>query len=410
MRKDPGEPARSSFGSTDAVCRGTQWPLYICCFGSMASMRMCDSMLPALAGEFAVPADRASQTISLFAVAYGIFQLCSGPLGDRLGKMRVIALSAFACALGSIGACVAGSLDELLAARLCSGAAAAGIVPLTMAWIGDHSPDGERQVALARLIGATVLGMIAGQWGGGALASSLGWRTSFMSIGAVFALGSLTVRSVSLRIPRDTPAKQLTFVRQTIEILGVSWVRLVLLVTFVEGMFAYSALAFMPTYLNTSFALPSSEAGLIASSYGMGGLIFSLSSKRIIWRLKDVRLARVGGLLLAIALVVLAGSPAWWLTVPACALAGFGFYALHNVLQNHAAQMAPQTRGTAVSLFSCVLFLGQSFGIVLGAWSIGHASVRILFAVCALGLLVLAVVFAHLLTARHAPQMPGVLE
>lgn len=81
-----------------------------------------------------------------------------------------------------------------------------------------------------------------------------------------------------------------------------------------------------------------------------------------------------------------------------------------NVLQNHAAQMAPQARGTAVSLFSCVLFLGQSFGIALGAWSIGHASVRILFAVCALGLLALAVVFAHLLTARHAPQMPGVLE
>src|SRR5689334_10548189 len=116
MRKDPGGPVRSSFGNTDAVCRSTQWPLYICCFCSMASLRMCDSMLPALAGEFAVPADRASQAISLFAVAYGVFQLCSGPLGDRLGKMRVIALSAAACALGNIGVCVAGSLNELLAA------------------------------------------------------------------------------------------------------------------------------------------------------------------------------------------------------------------------------------------------------------------------------------------------------
>ncbi|RDK03911.1 arabinose ABC transporter permease [Paraburkholderia lacunae] len=410
MWKDLREPVRADFGNTDAVCRSTQWPLYICCFGSMASMRVCDSMLPALAGEFAVRADRASQAISLFALAYGISQLCSGPLGDRLGKMRVIALAAFACALGNLGACLAGSLDELLAARLFSGVAAAGIVPLTMAWIGDHSPDGERQVALARLLGATVLGMIAGQWGGGALASSLGWRSSFMSIGAVFALGWLTVQSVSLRIPRDTPAKQLAFVRQTIDILGASWVRLILLVTFVEGMFAYSALAFMPTYLDASFALPSSRAGLIASSYGMGGLIFSLSSKRVVRRLRDARLARVGGLLLATALVTLAASPFWWLSVPACALAGFGFYALHNVLQNHAAQMAPQARGTAVSLFSCVLFLGQSFGITMGGWSISYASVRVLFVVCALGLLVLAVVFAHLLRTRHAPQMPRVRE
>lgn len=376
----------------------------------MASMRMCDSMLPVLASEFAVSADRAAQTISVVALAYGIFQLCSGPLGDRLGKMRVIAFAAFACALGNIGACLAGSLDELLAARLFSGAAAAGIVPLTMAWIGDHSPDGDRQVALARLLGATVLGMIAGQWGGAALASSWGWRASFMSIGAVFALGWLTLRSVSPPIARDRSAKQPVFLRQTIDMLGASRVRLVLLVTFVEGTFAYSALAFMPTYLYASFALPSSTAGLIASGYGVGGLLFSLSSKRVIRRLRDARLARVGGLLLAIALVTLAVSPFWWLSVPACALAGFGFYALHNVLQNHAAQMAPQARGTAVSLFSCVLFLGQSFGIGMGAWSISHASVRVLFAVCALGLLVLAVIFAQLLAARPAPQTSRVPE
>lgn len=371
----------------------------------MASMRMCDSMLPALAEEFATRGDRASQTISLFALAYGIFQLCSGPLGDRLGKTRVIALAAFACALGNFGACLAGTLDELLAARLFSGIGAAGIVPLTMAWIGDHSPDDERQVALARLLGATVLGMIAGQWGGGALASSLGWRTSFMSTGAVFALGWVTVRRVSPRVPRDTSANQLAFVSQTIDILGANWVRLVLLVTFVEGMFAYSALAFMPTYLNTSFALSSSSAGLIASSYGVGGLIFSLGSKRMIRRLRDARLVRVGGLLLAIALVALAASPVRWLSVPACALAGFGFYALHNVLQNHAAQMTPQTRGTAVSLFSCVLFLGQSFGIAMGGWSVSHASVRGLFVVCGAGLLVLAAVFAHLLTVRDVPRV-----
>jgi predicted MFS family arabinose efflux permease len=393
-----------------AIDRGAQWALYICCFGSMASMRLCDSMLPALAGEFAVPADHASQTISLFALAYGVFQLCSGPLGDRLGKIRVIAFAAFACALGNFGACLAGSLDELLAARLFSGAAAAGIVPLTMAWIGDHCPDGERQEALARLLGATVLGMMAGQWGGGALASSLGWRTPFLSVGAVFALGWVTATSVSLRISRDTSTKRLTFVHQTIDILGARWVRLVLLLTFVEGTFAYCALAFMPTYLNASFALPLSRAGLIASAYGVGGLIFSLNAKRVIRRLRDARLAGAGGLLLALALVTLAASPVWWLSVPACALAGFGFYALHNVLQNHAAQMAPQARGTAVSLFSCVLFLGQSFGIAMGAWSVSHASVRVLFVVCGLGLLVLALVFAHLLRARHAPPMPPVRE
>ncbi|MEZ2311610.1 MFS transporter [Paraburkholderia sp. RCC_158] len=387
-----------------------RWPLYICCFGSMASMRMCDSMLPVLATEFAVSADRAAQTMSLFALAYGVFQLGSGPLGDRFAKTRVIALAAFACALGNLGACLAGNLDELRIARIFSGAAAAGIVPLTMAWIGDYSPDDERQAALARLLGATVFGMIAGQWGGAAMASSWGWRAPFVSIAAVFALGWLVTLSISPPVARDTSAKQPAFVRQTIDMLRASRVRMVLLVTFVEGALAYSSLAFLPTYLNTSFALPSSTAGLIASSYGVGGLLFSLGSKRLIRRFRDARLARVGGLLLAMSLVALAVSPFWWLSVPACMLAGFGFYALHNVLQNRAAQMAPHARGTAVSLFSCVLFLGQSFGIALGARSIAHASVRILFGVCALGLFVLALVFAHLSTPRRAASSSRVPE
>ncbi|PMS28804.1 MFS transporter [Paraburkholderia rhynchosiae] len=389
------------------MIRRAQWPLFacccLCCFASMASMRLCDSMLAILAAQFAMPVERAPQTISLFALAYGVFQLFSGPLGDWLGKTRMIALAALACALGNVAAALANNLDQLLAARFFSGAAAAGIVPLTMAWIGDNTADEQRQEALARLLSATVLGMIAGQWGGAALAASLGWRASFLSIAAAFALGALMTASASPRTAQKAALRQLTFVRQTSDILRARWVRLVLLATFIEGSFAYCALAFMPTYLNSAFGLPLSRAGLIASSYGVGGLIFSLSAKRVIRRFKDAHLARAGGLLFAVSLLALTASPRWWCCAPACALAGFGFYALHNVLQNHAAQMAPQASGTAVSLFSCVLFLGQSFGISIGAWWVGHASVRYVFVGCGIGVLALAVAFARVLERGQAP-------
>ena len=59
-------------------------------FASMASMRVCDPMLPALSQEFNVSTGDASAVIAAFAVAYGVLQLFYGPLGDRLGKTRVV--------------------------------------------------------------------------------------------------------------------------------------------------------------------------------------------------------------------------------------------------------------------------------------------------------------------------------
>ena len=68
-------------------------------FCSMASMRICDPMLIELGREFNVSTGDASQVISVFAIAYGLMQLIYGPLGDRIGKLRVITLATFACVL-----------------------------------------------------------------------------------------------------------------------------------------------------------------------------------------------------------------------------------------------------------------------------------------------------------------------
>ena len=117
-------------------------------------------------------------------------------------------------------------------------------------------------------------------------------------------------------------------------------------------------------------------------------------------------MAKLGGVCLAIAFAAVAFAPSWTWALPACFVAGFGFYALHNTLQTHATQMAPAARGTAVSLFACVLFLGQSLGVLLAAWVVDHSSSAIVFALSALGLLLLANVFAFLVgrQARHQQE------
>jgi predicted MFS family arabinose efflux permease len=379
------------------------WLVGSCAFTSMASMRICDAMLPALAQEFAATAGQAAWAISAFALAYGVLQLFYGLLGDRFGKVKVIGLATLACTVGSVLAASSPSLEWLVASRALSGAAAAGIIPLTMAWIGDSVAYEDRQAVLAQLLGATVFGMIAGQWAGGLLAEAFGWRSAFVGLAVIFIVcGALLVSRVIFepRVKQCAPMGLLHGIRS---VMGSRWPRVVLVVTAVEGALAFSALAFIPNDLHLRFGLSMPTAGGLVALYGIGGLAYSRTARRMVRRWGETGLARIGGIGTAVAFGTMALAPSWYFVPPACLLAGFGFYALHNTLQTNATQMAPWARGTAVSLFACSLFLGQSVGVLGAAWMVDRYAAPAVFAISAVGLLLLGLLFAELVQRRgHA--------
>ena len=145
----------------------TLFLLGVSAFGSMVAMRICDAMLIALGQEFHVTTGDASAVASAFAVCYGLMQLLFGPLGDRIGKLRVVLMATWGCALFSAMTAFAPSFGWLVFCRAATGVFAAGIVPLSVAWIGDTVTIDRRQETLARFMGAALTGMMAGQWLGG---------------------------------------------------------------------------------------------------------------------------------------------------------------------------------------------------------------------------------------------------
>lgn len=371
--------------------------LGLAAFTSMASMRVCDPMLVALSQEFQVSTGDASAVVAAFAVAYGVLQLVYGPLGDRWGKGRVIAVATGACALFSVATALAPGFSLLVAARAGMGAAAAGIIPLAMAWIGDQVPYEQRQETLARLMGATVTGMMAGQWFGGFAVETLGWRAAF----AVLALMFLTAATLLVRQLRtdaaargpaaaSTPAFSLAaYLADTAALLRMPRVRWVLAVVAMEGALAFGTLAFVPARMVSGYGLSAAAAGGAMVLYGVGGLVYSLLARRWLALLGEKGLALAGGALIATGLLLLAWSPIVAWAVLGCFAAGLGFYMLHNTLQVQATQMAPQARGAAVTWFACLLFLGQSTGVMLVAFSVDRGWLPAVFTAAALGLLVL---------------------
>jgi predicted MFS family arabinose efflux permease len=376
-------------------------------FASMASMRICDPMLVVLGQEFQVSTGDASAVVSVFAVVYGVLQLFYGPLGERFGKLRVVSLAVSACALFSAITALSVNLPMLVIMRGFMGAAAAGIIPLSMAWVGDQVPYERCQEILAKLMSATVLGMMSGLWFGGFAADTVGWRSAFVLLAAMFGMAAVLLlrrlrqqakRQAQL-LPVAAPGLWAAF-RLTGQLLGTPRVRLILTVTAAEGALVFGAMAFMPTHLLQQFGLSVVAAGSVMMLYGVGGLLYSQMARRWLAWLGERGLVRTGAALVAVGLLVLAWGSGVWLGMLACLMTGLGFYMLHNTLQVQATQMAPAARGSAVTLFACSLFFGQSTGVLIMAQSVDMGWLSYAFTGAALGVVGLGAV-VYRLVGRH---------
>ena len=383
-------------------------------FASMVSQRICDAMLPELSRVFSVGLGQAAQVVSVFAVAYGLAQLFYGPLGDRLGKFRVVTFATLFCSVGSVVAMLSTSLDVLLLARVLMALGAAALIPLAMAWIGDHVPSDQLQEMLTRTGLGSTLGIVCGQLVGGLLTDALGWRWAFGFLTGLFGLvGSLMwvdlrrqQRAASARAAAVTPvaasAARTGFVRQAINIITGPWSRVVLMMAVVEGAVGFGVLAIWASHLHTALNLSLSMSGAIVALFGLGGMGYMAVGRTLIHRLGQQRMVLVGGGLVGVCAVVLATTPHWAPAIPASFLAGFGFFMFHNTMQASATQMAPHARGTAVSLFASALFLGQSVGVVLAALLIERIGTGVVVALGGIFMALEGVFFAWALGRRAA--------
>ena len=378
-------------------------------FSSMSAQRICDAMLPELSRVFGVGLAQAAQVVSVFAITYGAAQLFYGPLGDRVGKFRVITFATLGCSIGSALAVAAGTLDMLVFARLLMALGAAALIPLSMAWVGDAVPSDQLQEMLTRTGLGSTLGIVGGQLVGGLLTDALGWRWAFVFMTVLFGVvGSLLwldlrrqrAPSGKAQVP-VTAAQRLGFVAQALQIVTGPWSRIILLMALVEGAAGFGVLAIWASHLHRSLGLSLSLAGAIVALFGLGGMLYMAVGRHLIRRFGQQRLVLFGGAIVSLCALVLAYTPHWAPALPSSLLAGFGFFMFHNTMQANATQMAPHARGTAVSLFSSSLFLGQSIGVVLAASLIDRIGTS---AVIALGGAVMAlegVYFAWVLRRRE---------
>ncbi len=381
-------------------------------FASSISMRICDPMLPALASEFAVGLPAVAPVIGLYAIAQGVMQLVYGPVGERYGLLLVASWATVLAGLASLLCATTNQLSFLVIGRMLTGGAAAGIIPLLFAWIGERVPYSLRQVSIARIVSGVTLGAVAGQALGGIMVDTLGWRWAFGLQALLFLLpaalmlkrayGPASDRGSDSRVP--APLSLASSLRSYTALLADAWVRKISLIVGLEGLLFFSVLALLPSAFHQQFDLPLWHAGLVTALFGLGGFGYTRVAPLLLGRLGEIKLVRLGWIGNSVCLLALAFSPHWMVSALLCLLLGLSFYCQHNTLQTHGTQMAPERRGIAMACFASVYFAGQAIGIAIASSFVQEIGFSTLFVLVAVALGVLGGIFESALRQKQGAE------
>lgn len=368
-----------------------------------ADNRVVALLLPAIADDFHVSIGAAGSSIAFYSVAYAAGQLFYGPLGDRVGKVRVIRVVLVLFAVGTILCAVAPSLTALLALRLLTGAAGAAVIPMSLAYLGDTVEDyPARQRAIGVFLSAIVSGQVVGQALGGVLAGLFSWRAIFVLLGAT----AFALTAAIWSYPAPPAVSEVIERRPFRQIFAAD--RPLFLLTLVETFCFLGAFSFAGASLVEEHGASYPLVGALLGCFAVGSVAASRATPRIAAGAADATRLAVGAYVMAASFALLATTPAAPLFGLSVLGLGLGFTFAHSALQTRTTEVSPQTRGTAVSLFAGIANVGAAAGTFAAGAAVDAFGYSPLFATAAGGLVLLAAVVRSRLPPRAAaPHGPA---
>ena len=339
--------------------------LATCGFASTFAGRAVEPLVAVIARDLGSDPGRVALLSAAYALPYAFIQPILGPVGDALGKGRIMRVCLGLLTLALFASAVAPGTASLFALRVISGAAAGGVIPLALAMIGDRIEMGVRQVAISRFLLAVILGQLAGSSLAGLIEPGIGWR-GVLAVSALLALAGCGMSIVGLRERVLTAPFSLSGAVTTYRgILGLPLARALFAFVFFEAIAIFGIFPYVAPLLESHGSGGAFEAGLALGGFALGGLAYTAAVPWMLRRLGLGRMLVAGGGAAALALAVIGLAEAWQLDAAAMALLGLGFYTLHNSYQTQVTEVAPASRASAVALHAFSFFCGQALGVVL---------------------------------------------
>ncbi len=357
--------------------------------------------MPVMAADLDVPLSQVVLLATAYSLPFAFMQLVFGPLGDALGKTRLIRFSLGIVAVSLLLMAAAPNLDTLFAARILSGAFAGGINPVALAIMGERIALRHRQVALGRYLVAMIGGQMIGASAAGLLVGLIGWRW-------VVALAALVVATVCVLAVRSLDSSRESRSRPSLGTITTSYrmifarpgAFLIMATLAAEGILILGTIPFVAGMLLERLASGSAQAGLVIGCFAVGGMTFGFFVRRVVARLGPWNMIWVGGLITSAGLLGAAMTIHWVVTAACFFAIGYGFYTMHNSIMLRVTELAPHARGAGVSVGAFAFTAGQGIGPILWTFILPGLGYPAMFLAAGLLTALLGLAAAKLLRAR----------
>lgn len=336
-------------------------------FTSSLIVRVTDPLVAVIAEDLATPVGTVALLASSFALPFALIQPFLGPVGDALGKRRVILVCQILLSLMVVGAALAPDFGTLVVFRALAGAAAGGTMPLTLAVFGDEVPLARRQVAISRFLVFTIVGGVAG----GALAAvvepALGWRGVLWMCAGLSAMAACVLFLAQRRAaPSPTqPFQPVLALQRYAGLFRLPAARVLYAAVAIEGGLVFGSFPHVAPLLAGRGLGGTAEAGLALAAFGCGGFLYAAIVGVLLRRIGQHSMVRLGGFLAALAMLGMAFAWTAELFIGAALVLGTGFFMIHNTIQVRASEISPTARASGLAMHSFSFFMGQTMGPVL---------------------------------------------
>lgn len=335
------------------------WLLFLVAFAVGLDEFLLGPLLTPIGTEFSVPPERVALMVAAYNLPLALLAPLIGAISDQIGRLRVMgpALAGFAGA--SMLTAVAPTFALALGARVLTGIAAAGMLPVAFA-LASEAEDGAR--AISRVQAGLTLGIILGPLNGALTDAAGNWRMSFCVLATIAALLFLSVRHMAETEKAGAPKAQDHLASVRFALPGLAAMLLGL-----GG--AIGIFAILGERVRDIFGFETWQVSALFAVFGLTTVGGNLLAPQMIGRF-GARLAASLNLVVVLAGIVVVFAP----SRPGFALVALGLVAWSvfggaaaPALQATLAQVSERHRGFILALGSSALNLGVALSSALAA-------------------------------------------
>ncbi|MEH7314026.1 MFS transporter [Priestia megaterium] len=358
--------------------------LFWCGLVVVSSLYITIPLVSVFAEAFKVSNSQAAWVGSAFSLCYAVGFLFFGPLSDRYGRKQIILFGLIVLTIVSPLIGLFTNLSWVIVLRAIQGIAAATFAPAALSYVVEHFPAEKRITTTGFVSTGFLMSGIVGQVFSSLISENFSWNYVFYILGGVYLITAILITFFipTSNLPQIKGSmldsfKQMGKVFAQKSLLLCYIITITLLLSFV-GM--YTTLG---NYLSETFGLNSQDI-LYVRCAGILGMLVSPFSGQLVTKFGLHTVIRIGLSLAVLGLAILGFSSNLAFLIVMSVIFVAGVSITISTLISLVGQLGGTARGSAISLFSFILFMGATLGPIVAMAILNISSYLVTFELLAL--------------------------